>query len=132
MSTYLLYSDTAQTTALDSIGAGIMGTQDTELLKQIFVAAGNGGGGAGGAYLPLAGGTMTGDITLADGVNIVTGSTTGTTISEGGTSKLSFFGAAPITQPVVTGARIDPEGALLSLLGQLAALGIIDNQTTDT
>lgn len=40
MSTYTLYSDTARDTALDAIGGEMMGTQDTELLKQIFVAAG--------------------------------------------------------------------------------------------
>jgi hypothetical protein len=42
MSTYTLFSDTARDTALTTIGGEMMGTQDTELLKQIFVAAGQG------------------------------------------------------------------------------------------
>jgi lysophospholipase L1-like esterase len=45
MSTYTLFSDTARDTALTTIGGEMMGTQDTELLKQIFVAAGNAVGG---------------------------------------------------------------------------------------
>lgn len=47
ISTYTLFSDAAVETALDAVGGEMMGTQDTELLKQIFVAAGNGGGGGG-------------------------------------------------------------------------------------
>lgn len=42
ISTYTLYSDAAVETALDAVGGQMMGTQDTELLKQIFVAAGQG------------------------------------------------------------------------------------------
>jgi hypothetical protein len=42
MSTYTLYSDLARDTALDAVGGEMMGTQEVELLKQIFVAAGNG------------------------------------------------------------------------------------------
>jgi hypothetical protein len=46
ISTYTLYSDAAVETALDAVGGEMMGTQDTELLKQIFVAAGNATGGS--------------------------------------------------------------------------------------
>ena len=46
MTTYTLFSDAARDTALDAVGGEMMGTQDTELLKQIFVAAGNATGGS--------------------------------------------------------------------------------------
>jgi len=39
---YDLFSDSAKDTALDAIGATIMGSQEVELLKQVFVAAGQG------------------------------------------------------------------------------------------
>lgn len=129
ISTYTLFSDAAVETALDVVGGEMMGTQDTELLKQIFVAAGNQTSN-GGAYLPKAGGTMTGDITMTDGTKIVTGSGAGTQFGTGGTTKLAFFGATPIVQPAVLGSRADPEGALASLLFELARLGIISDQTT--
>ncbi len=127
ISTYTLYSDAAVETALDAVGGQMMGTQDTELLKQIFVAAGNGSGG-GGAYLPTAGGTMTGDIVLGDGVNILTNGTTGSTFGASG-GKLSFFEVTPIERPVVTGNRSDPESALADLLTKLASIGIIVDST---
>ena len=129
MTTYTLFSDAARDTALDAVGGEMMGTQDTELLKQIFVAAGNGGGG-GGAYLPTAGGTMTGDITLADGVNIVIGSLTGSQIGTTTSQGLSFWGASPSIQPTVSGSRADPEEALASLISALATIGLINDTTT--
>lgn len=42
---YDLFSDSAKDTALDAVGGTIMGSQEVELLKQIFVAAGNSGSG---------------------------------------------------------------------------------------
>lgn len=41
MTTYSLFSDAKRDTALTAVGGEMMGTQDTELLKQIFVAAGS-------------------------------------------------------------------------------------------
>jgi hypothetical protein len=53
ISTYTLFSDAAIETALDAVGGEMMGTQDTELLKQIFVAAGNStGGGSANPWSP--------------------------------------------------------------------------------
>jgi hypothetical protein len=40
---YDLFSDSAKDTALDAVGGTIMGSVETELLKQVFVAVGNGG-----------------------------------------------------------------------------------------
>lgn len=42
---YDLFSDSAKDTALDAVGGTIMGSVETELLKQVFVAVGNSGGG---------------------------------------------------------------------------------------
>jgi len=39
---YNLFSDAAKDTALDAVGGTIMGSQEVELLKQVFVAAGQG------------------------------------------------------------------------------------------
>jgi hypothetical protein len=45
---------------------------------------------------------------------------------------LGFFGATPIAQPAVTGARDDTEAALANLLTALDSLGLIDDQSTAT
>jgi len=67
-----------------------------------------------------------------DAANLVTDTTTGTQIATGATQKLGFFGAAPVVQQVVSGARDDPEAALANLLTALDVLGLIDDQTTAT
>jgi len=48
-------------------------------------------------YLPLAGGT------LADGANVIVGSTTGTKIGTATTQKLGFYNVTPIIQPAGAG-----------------------------
>lgn len=47
----------------------------------------------------------------------------------GGTTRMGFFGATPVSQPSVTGVRAG-NTALASLLTQLANLGLIANNTT--
>lgn len=44
------------------------------------------------------GDTLSGDMTLSDGVDLILGSTTGTKIGTSATQKLGFFGATPIVQ----------------------------------
>lgn len=63
-------------------------------------------------------------LTLADPLNIVLGTTTGTKIGTATTQKLGFFNATPIVQPTVTGSR-GGNAALASLLTQLASLGLV-------
>jgi hypothetical protein len=50
-----------------------------------------------GLYLPLGGGTLTGNLTLSTH-NIVTDTTTGTDIGTATTQKVGFFGATPVVQ----------------------------------
>ena len=45
-------------------------------------------------------------------------------------TKAGFYSTAPIAKPTVTGARDETEGAIKSLLTQLAALGLITDSTT--
>lgn len=59
-------------------------------------------GVAAGAYLPLSGGVLSGNLTLQD-VNIILGTATGTKIGTSATQKLSMFNATPIVQPSSTG-----------------------------
>ena len=54
-----------------------------------------------GLYLPLGGGTLTGNLTLSTH-NIVTDTTTGTDIGTGATQKVGFFGATPVVQQSAT------------------------------
>lgn len=49
--------------------------------------------------MPLAGGTFSGDVTIADGKNIVLNTTTGTKIGTSASQKLGFFNATPVVQP---------------------------------
>ena len=54
-----------------------------------------------------------------------------TVVNLGGAgSSLGAMGATPITRPSVTGARDETEGAQVSLLSQLEALGLITDNTT--
>lgn len=64
-----------------------------------------------------AGDTMTGNLTLADAVNIVLGTTTGSKVGTATTQKLGFFNSTPIVQP---GATTDL-GTVLSNLGLRAS-----------
>ena len=50
--------------------------------------------------------TITGTKTLADGVNVPLGITSGTQIGTAATQKLGFYGANPVPQPVATGDLI--------------------------
>lgn len=50
-----------------------------------------------GAF-PAGGGTITGDVTIADGINVILDSTTGTKVGTASTQKLGFLGATPIVR----------------------------------
>lgn len=65
------------------------------------------------ARLIKAGDTMTGDLTFADGKNIIVNATTGTKIGTSSSQKLGFFGATPTGQS----AAISDLGTVLSNLG---------------
>lgn len=69
-----------------------------------------------GVWLPIGGGTLTGDLTLS-AHNLVTDTTTGTQIATAASQKLGFFGATPVIQEV---AATDL-GTVLSDLGLRAA-----------
>ena len=69
-----------------------------------------------GVWLPLAGGTLAGDLTISTH-NIITDTTTGTQIGTATGQKLGFFGATPVIQPVA-GTDL---GTVLSSLGLRAA-----------
>jgi hypothetical protein len=66
-----------------------------------------------------------GNLTAAEGINIVTGTTTGTKIGTATTQKLGFYNATPIVQPANTVAIDD----VLVNLG-LRATGLYSNFTT--
>lgn len=51
------------------------------------------------AKLEKSGDTMTGNLTLADAINIVVNSTTGTQIATASSQKLGFWGKTPAVQP---------------------------------
>jgi hypothetical protein len=77
-------------------------------------------------------GTGTSVFQSTTAVNILTPiAGTGLTLQTTATRKLGFYGAAPIVQPSVTGTVISGTG-LASLLAQLASLGVIANNTTNT
>lgn len=67
--------------------------QDTDALCKTLTAS----GGVTAATLTGAI-SSTGDTTLADGKNIIVGSTTGTMVATATTQKLAFHGATPVTQ----------------------------------
>jgi hypothetical protein len=71
------------------------------------------------------------DNTLADGVDIAVGSTTGTMIGTASTQKLAFYGETPVVQglavsPAVGGGTIDAQArtAIDAIIARLAAVGI--------
>lgn len=59
---------------------------------------GGGGGGTDATKMPLAGGTFSGNVTMADAVNFILDTTTGTKIGTGTTQKLGFFDATPVVR----------------------------------
>lgn len=63
-----------------------------------------------------------GDKDLADGSNIVLGTTSGTKIGTGTTQKLAFYNATPVDQPAVTA----------DLLDSLQEVGLIASSAGDT
>lgn len=66
-------------------------------------------------YLPLAGGTLTGNLTLTDAVNAVAGTSTGSKIGTATTQKIGFWNATPIVQPSGSGqATVSQTGAALT------------------
>lgn len=50
-------------------------------------------------YMPKAGGTFTGDITMTGGENIILGTSTGTMIGTATNQLLGFYGKTPVDQP---------------------------------
>lgn len=70
-----------------------------------------------------------GNIVLADGASLATGTSAGTKIGTASTQKVGFFNATPVTQQAVSGSR-SSGAALAALLSALANLGLITNNTT--
>ena len=68
---------------------------------------------------------VNGLLTLVDGNNVTVGSANGSKIGTSTAQKLSFWNAAPIAQPTVSGASLTP--AVSSLLTALANMGLISN-----
>jgi hypothetical protein len=106
MTTYSLFSDAAIETALDAVGGEMMGTQDTELLKQIFVAAGNRSGGSSVSVI--------GDETF---------STTGTTTynNAGIFQRIYLTGTGPYTRKLVLSASGASNGDTFAFLASIAS-----------
>jgi hypothetical protein len=65
--------------------------------------------------------TLNGDLSLADGRNLITNATTGTKIATTATQKLGFFGATPVTKPTGVAATASGLHAALVSLGLIAA-----------
>jgi hypothetical protein len=86
---------------------------------------GYGSAGVGGSFTFTAGG---GNATQGS-INLATVSGTSIRLADNGGRQLGFFGATPVAKPTVTGSRATG-AALVSLLTQLAALGLITNSTT--
>lgn len=85
---------------------------------------------AGGGYLPLAGGTLTGNITI-EAKNIITDTTTGMQLWTAAAQKGGFWGAAPIVQPShiadpAGGGTVDAEArtAINAINALLASTGL--------
>ncbi|APX02902.1 hypothetical protein BWQ92_15345 [Arthrobacter sp. QXT-31] len=67
-------------------------------------------------------------MSLSDGVNLVTGSTTGTQFSTSPAQKIGFYGLAPVAQQAVAGPR-GSAAAQASLTAKLANLGLVTDTT---
>lgn len=66
-----------------------------------------------------------GGLTLADGKNLVFGTTTGTQIGTSSTQKLGFFGVTPVSQPTITGTTLQEQ--IDSLVSALENLGLVND-----
>lgn len=67
--------------------------------------------------------------TLDEGININTGTTTGSKLGNSSTQKVGFWGATPIVKPTVTGSK-GGNAALTDLLSKLASMGLIVDSTS--
>jgi hypothetical protein len=72
------------------------------------------------------------NVTMQDGVNIATGTATGTKIGTGSTQKLGFYGASPVARPAgvadaTGGATIDTQArvAINAVITALETLGLL-------
>lgn len=82
-----------------------------------------------GAF-PAAGGTISGNVTIADGINVILDSTTGTKIGTATTQKLGFFNKDPVVQGSLpgavslTGTYVADMAAIQDLLNGLRTMAI--------
>lgn len=72
-------------------------------VKAVFNAIRGSGLNDAASKLPLAGGTLTGDLTMTDGEHIVFGTASGSKIGTAATQKFAFYGATPVVQPAGAG-----------------------------
>jgi hypothetical protein len=68
-------------------------------------------------------------VTLDEGININTGTSTGSKVGSSSTQKVGFWGATPIVRPTVTGSK-GGNVALTDLLAKLASAGLIVDSTS--
>lgn len=87
------------------------------------------------AKLEKSGDTMTGNLTLADAINIIVNSTTGTQIATASTQKLGFWGHTPAVQPAawtITGVTPNrtfaASGATVAQVAQAFGTWVQDQQ----
>lgn len=94
----ILAAENDGTAGADKIGAtpitGV-GTANTDTVQEILEAL----KGLDDLKLPLAGGTLSGDVTMTDGEHVILGTTTGSKIGTAVAQKLGFWNAAPVVQP---------------------------------
>lgn len=63
------------------------------------------------------GGTLTGNLIMADGTNIIINATTGSQIGTAITQKLAFYGSTPVVQRANAAQAAAPAGGVGTLLG---------------
>ena len=85
-----------------------------------------------GSFLPLSGGTLSGNLTFGGGKNIVLSASTGTKIGTSTGQLIGFYNATPVDQPATVadpagGATVDAESrtAINALIDRLQELGLI-------
>lgn len=119
---------TSTTTARTNLGLGNSAT------RAVGTTAGTVAAGDDSRFadkLPLAGGTVSGDLTVSGIFTALGYAGFGGNIGLGsGVSQIGFYNATPVSKPTVTGDRGNPAGAIADLLAELAALGLITNSTT--
>lgn len=72
--------------------------------------------------------TMSGDFVFPEGINIQTGTSTGTQIATSSTQKLGFYGATPVIRQSAGTAATDPsstQSLVNTLRSSLISLGLI-------